>query len=500
MNTYTNKERNMFLTGMAGLGAMNAVITTGILYYFQSVLCIPALAISAITSISIIWDGLNDPLTGTILDRTRSKWGKLRPYLMFGPIFLMVVTILPYLNGQWSESNSATKNAWIIVWAGVTYILWGTIHEFVAVPYNSMPSRMTGDEKQRTKLATTAVVFNCVANLAISYIFIAVAQAIGNVFTAKGATHGDGMQYGFIVFAVLVTVITYPILQCGAYAKERIPTLSEEKRGFVGTIKVLWTCKPYRRIFISGLLGSLCSFGMSNVTFIIYYFGDNGGNGQSHLLHTLLIYGTSFGCDYVGRFLAIKIFDKMEKKKARILFALGGLIGPIGMLVAYLIDGTSLYKWYWVAYLMLVLGLGSLCSGIANAASNLMSFECIDYEEYHTGYRPEGAIFGAASFLNKLTSSIPAFLQGVIFTIVGFSGEGLRAINEALAVSPKEDYYFATAPEFAAIRFAMFFLLTIPAICATLIGLIPMFKYEITGEYHKKILAELQARREAAGK
>ncbi len=500
MNTFTKKERNMFLIGNAGIGMMASAFWTGILYYYQSVLCLPALAISTITAITTIWDGLNDPLTGVIIDRTRTKWGKMRPYVMFGPFATMIVTLLPFINAQWSESNSAAQNAWIVIWAGFAYILFQTVYEYVAIGFNGMPSRMTSDEKQRDKLVSVRYVVLCCGDLLISYFFVAAAQKIGNIFVANGATYSDGLQYGCMVFAAFVVIISLPLALCGGYAKERIPILSEEKKGLLATLKILWSCKPYRRIFISGLIGSMCSFGMSNVTFIIYYFGDNGGSGQSHLLHTLLIYGMSFASNYIGILLAPKVVERMEKKKARILFGFGGLVTPIGMLVAYLIDGTGLYKWYWVAYLMLVFGIGGLLGGIGSGTSTLMSYDCIDYEEYHTGYRPEGAIMGASSFLTKLTSSVPAFLSGIVFTVVGFSGDGLRAVNEALAASPSDDYLFATAPEFASMRAAMFFLLTVPGIISTLVTWIPLYKYEITNEYHKKIMEELRIRRSEASK
>ena len=84
--------------------------------------------------------------------------------------------------------------------------------------------------------------------------------------------------------------------------------------------------------------------------------------------------------------------------------------------------------------------------------------------------------------------------------MVGFSGDGLRAVNEALAASPSDDYLFATAPEFASMRAAMFFLLTVPGSISTLVTWIPLYKYEITNEYHKKIMEELRIRRSEASK
>ena len=99
MNTYTSKERNMYLLGLLGQNVIYNIIATGMTFYFQSVIFIPAAAISVIMGVARIWDAINDPMMGTIVDRTRSKWGKCRPYLFFVPAIVMVPTLLTFVNG-----------------------------------------------------------------------------------------------------------------------------------------------------------------------------------------------------------------------------------------------------------------------------------------------------------------------------------------------------------------------------------------------------------------
>ena len=92
MNTYTKKERNMYLIGLMGQNVIYNVIATGMTFYFQSVIFIPAIAISVIMGVARIWDAINDPMMGTIVDRTRTKWGKCRPYLIFTPVIIGIIT------------------------------------------------------------------------------------------------------------------------------------------------------------------------------------------------------------------------------------------------------------------------------------------------------------------------------------------------------------------------------------------------------------------------
>ena len=82
-NTYTPKERNLYLTGLLGQNMIYNIIGTGLVFYFQSVLFIPAMATGVIFAIARVWDAINDPMMGTIVDRTNTKWGKCKPYLIF---------------------------------------------------------------------------------------------------------------------------------------------------------------------------------------------------------------------------------------------------------------------------------------------------------------------------------------------------------------------------------------------------------------------------------
>ncbi len=123
--SYTAKERNGYLIGMAGQNIVYGIISSGLAFYFSNVIALPALAISVIMAIARVWDAINDPMMGTFVDKTKSKWGKCRPYLMFMPVIIMIGTILCFANGIYSKNNSFGANFMIIAWAGISYILWG---------------------------------------------------------------------------------------------------------------------------------------------------------------------------------------------------------------------------------------------------------------------------------------------------------------------------------------------------------------------------------------
>ncbi len=103
--TYTRRELAGYLTGLAGQNIIYNIIATGLAFYFQSVIFIPAIACSLIFAIARVWDAINDPMMGSIVDKTRTKWGKCKPYLLFVPAVICVTTILPFFNSMYAEPN-----------------------------------------------------------------------------------------------------------------------------------------------------------------------------------------------------------------------------------------------------------------------------------------------------------------------------------------------------------------------------------------------------------
>ena len=501
MNTYTKKERNMYLIGLLGQNMIYNIIGTGMAFYFQSVIFIPAMAISVIMGIARVWDAINDPMMGTIVDRTRTKWGKCRPYLFFVPGIVMVTTILTFINGQYSGSNSATTNAIIIGWAGVSYILWGMTYTAGDIPIWGITPLMTESDKDRSKLLGLARIVGGIGSGIIMLSIIPVSQTVGAKFTEGGMSQAKGLQYGFIVVTVILTVIGTAAFQCSAYAKERVKQPSDDAKGFIDNVKIMWGCKPFRRILISGVIKApMQILGLVAMTLLSYYFGDNGGDGQDYMLYMVLLGGPMFIGQFAAMAIVPKMCEKLEKRKVYNVTSIIGAIPFILLFVVYLIDGTGLYKWHWIAIMAVLFAVAGAGVGASTVIQSIMIADCVDYDEYHTGYRPDGVFFSGQSFITKLGAGVSSFIQGIVFAAVGFSGDAVAACNEALAASPKEDFLFATAPEFEPYRFGMFFLITIPAAITCIISVIPMLKYEITNESYKKILAELNEKRNAEAK
>lgn len=506
IKTYTSKERNMYLVGLAGQNIIYNVIATGMAYFFDSVIFIPAMAVAVIMAVARVWDAINDPMMGTIVDRTRTKWGKMRPYLMFVPGIVCVTTILTFVNGVCKYETLADgtqkfimspSNILIVVWAAVSYILWGMSYTAGDIPIWGITSLMTSDSEDREKLLGFARIAAGIGGGIALIGILPVSQAIGRWFESnRGMTANRGLYWGCIITAIVMSVVGCLMFQCASYAKEHVEQPSDEHKGFIDNFKIMWNCKPFRRLIISGVIRSPMNIlTLVAMTLLSYYYGDNGGDGQDYFKFMVFLGGGMFVGMFVAMALSPKACEKFEKKKLYNFCSLISSVPFVGIFVAFMIDGTHLYEAKWIAPLAVLFAVAGAGTGVMNVIQAVMIADCVDYDEYRTGYRPDGVFFSGQSFMTKLGAGISSLIQGVIYAAVGFSGAAKEACNTAIMASPKTDFMFATAPEYAKFRFGMFFLVSIPPAIGLALSVLPMLKYELTNDEHKRILKELNIKR-----
>lgn len=489
VKTYSKKEAAGYLTGMFGQNLIYNIIATGLIsYYFQSVLFLPAIAISVIVAVARVWDAINDPMMGTIVDKTHTKWGKCRPYLLFFPVVIGVVTVLCFLNGNYNEASSSGK-VLIVAWAGISYILWGMVFTICDIPLWGISSLMTEDEGDRSKLLGLARVVAGVGGIGV--LIVQIAQAVGNAV-------GDEKK-GFIITVIAMTAISTILFEfAGISTREKVPGDESDKRSFTDNFKIMWNCKPFRQILISGILRSPIQLMMLiAMPFVTYYYmndnianviGENGIN-WSIAICVALIGGGVFAGQFVFMAITPALSKKFENKKLYNFFSVAGAVPYAMLYVVYKIAGGDVTSVGWTALIGICLLLASGAFGGINVLQSLMIADAVDYEEYHKGYRPDGVFFSGQSFITKLSGGIAAIIMGVVYKIVGFEGQAVEDMKAALAAGA------SFAKDYANFADAMFFLIAIPVALGMLLSAIPTWKYAMTDKEHEEILKELVARR-----
>lgn len=498
VRTYTKRERNSYLAGMVGQNVIYNVITTGLVgYYLQYVIYLPVVAIGWIVAIARVWDAINDPMMGVIVDRTKSKWGKCRPYLIFAPVLICAITILTFVNGNYSQATSVTSKVLIIAWAAISYILWGMLYTVGDIPLWGLTSLMTEDENDRSKLLGLARIFAGIGGLGV--LVVQIAQAIGQAFINSGMDVSKANQYGFIIAVTVFTIISTILFEfAGLGTKERVEP-SEEHRSIKESFKLMWQCKPFRQILVSGILRSPIQILMLvAMSFVTYYYAngnimniitDNGIN-WTMAINIVIVAVAIFAGQFVAMGLTPTLIKKFENKKLYNFFSIGGAVPFFAIFIIYkLADGdVTILGWSLITGVAFL--FASAAMGAINVLQSVMIADCVDYEEYHSGLRPDGVFFSGQSFITKLSGGIAILIQSLVYGVVEFSGTNIEVMNQRLTEG--ESFITYNGGEYAA---AMFFLLSVPIGIGMLLSALPTLKYALPDKEHARILSELVKRR-----
>ncbi len=503
VKTYTKKEAAGFLTGMFGQNLVYNIVATGLYFYFQNVICLPAMALGWIMTIARIWDAINDPMMGTIVDKTHTKWGKCRPYLIIFPAIIGVVTILTFINGNYANATSTAQKVLIVGWAAVSYIAWGMCFTVCDIPLWGITSLMTEDENDRSKILGLARMVAGVGGIGV--LVVQVAQALAGLFDGN-------MQKSFIVTVIVMTVIACILFEfAGIFARERVEK-SEKSYTFKENFKIMLGNKPFRQILISGILRSPIQLLMIvAMTLVTYYYAngdimnilvkDSTGNVTGINFKILIGLGCVALGLFVGQFVAMGvtpiIIKKVEKKTLYNIYSMAGAVPFALIFVCYKVSGGDLTSVFWSIIVGICMLFASASFGGINVLQSVMIADCVDYEEYYNGVRTDGVFFSGQSFITKLSAGIATIISSVVYSVVGYSAENVNRLNEALF---NEGADFITydggtgAGKYAA---AMFFLISIPPAIGMFLSAIPTLKYALSDKEHERILAELIAKRKS---
>lgn len=485
----SKREKTAYYAGMGGQNIIYAIIGTALVgYYWANVIFLPAIAIGIISVLARIWDAINDPMMGTVVDRTKSKWGKCRPYLIFMPIIIGIVTILCFINGRYSAQNTSIENIFIIAWAAITYVLWGMLYTVGDIPIWSMPALMTRNEKERSTLLALARVAAGIGG-ALGMIAIPMAQAIAG----PGADAAQ-VQKGFIIVAVIMTVLgTIMFQMTGIMCKERV-IQSTERHTLKENFKLMWTNKPFRQLLISGMIRSPFQLLLLiAMPLLSYYFANNQSPFSDYriVLAYVLLAGGIFGGMFIASALAPKLGEKYEKRRVYNVFSVSSGLAFAFIFVVFMIAPTALNEPWFLALLFIAFTLCGAGMGAVQVMQSLMIADCIDYEEYHNNIRPDGVFFSGQSFITKLSSGVASIIMAVAYTVVGFSDVNIESLNIGLTDGMID--FKVDMPLYA---WVMFFLVAIPPAIGMVLSIIPMYKYKFTDAEHTRMLEEITARRQ----
>ncbi len=404
MNDYktTWREKLGYGVGAIGLDLSYGLFYSYLSYYLSSVLGLQEGFLLLLTPLARIWDGINDPMMGTIVDSTKTKMGKYRPWIIIGSLTNAIVLSLLFT----SFGMSGMK---LYIYIAVMYILWGMTNTMADIPYWSMVPSFTNDPKDRNLVATVARTFSGIGQGLISILTPIILPMLskGMETTDKGYSASGFSKWAIICGIALVIFSTVSVLS----TKERHVIYNNEKFSFKKMFKVIANNDQLVVFMIFAMISNAGWYLTSGTA--VYYFTDVLGEPTAQSLFSTI--------GAVGSALGLLVIPLLSKKFSnRTIYQISLSIAIIGYVLMYVFGPVlKITIALDLSYTLASIGIGSMF-----VAQTIFLADIVDYGEYKTGSRNESITFSMKGFLQKMAYTIQ--------TIFLFGGLGLMNYNEQI--------------------------------------------------------------------
>lgn len=406
------REKIAYGTGGFANNLIADMIIVYLLFFYTDIYGIPAGVAGTMFIVVRVIDAFTDMAMGMIVDRTSTKYGKLRPWILIGAIPFGVMAVLCFVTPPLNEVGK-------IVYAYVTYNLLSIAMTMVIIPYSSLPAVMTQDTKEVVSLNVFRNVFGTIGSICVTVIVPILAPLFG------GGNMRKGYPLAMLVFAVISSLLFINVF---ANSKERYTVKEKKKKEpLMKSLKILFSNK----ILLLLTLMIAIAVGSTNLraTSIAYYFTYYMERTDMMGYYFVIVYGSIIAGMPIVTFLNRFIGRKQ-------LFAIDITIFIAAQGSLFFIPKTS-YVIFWV--LSIIAGLAT--SGVTVLVSSLLP-DAVEYGEYKTGQRTEGTIFAFSSFANKVAMAAGGAIPAIVLELTGYVPGGvqnaatLNGVNMLMTIIP----------------------------------------------------------------
>lgn len=388
-------------------------------FFYANIYGMNLLDIGVLLLVTRIWDAVSDPMMGIVADRTKTRWGKYRPYLLWIALPFSIAGILLFTTPEWSYGAK-------LVWAYTTYILMMTVYTSINVPYGAMLGVMTDDSQEKTVYSSFRMFFAYGG----SFIALFSWEPLCDFFARKiGYDAQTSWQFAMIVIAACCLVL---FLLCFKFTHEQSSVSASSSLG--KDLKALVTNKPWW--LLNG--ASLC-FNLFNTvrgaTVAFFFANVIGGEqhiviwGLSMLFYSGLFLGVGEVANMFGVAVAVPVTKILGKKKTFILVDFMLILFSVGFFTLSPVSNTGLL-------LMLLLQvIISILTGIMSPLVWSMYADVSDYSELRNGLASTGLIFSSASMAQKFGGAFGGAAVMWLLNACGYA-EGSEPSENILVSQP----------------------------------------------------------------
>ncbi len=446
------KSKISFGIGAFGKDMVYAIVSTFFMKYLTDYRLADPVFVAVLFAAARIWDAVNDTFMGVVVDNTRSRFGKFRPWILIGTLINAVVLVAMYADVDLSPVRYA-------VYVGVMYVLWGMTYTLMDIPYWSMVPALTSDEHERNQISAIPRFFASMAWLVVGSGGLYIVKYFG----------GEDKTLGFSRFAIAVAVIFVVCSLVTVFnVKEKVVATSDdkEKTSLKKMMYVLFKNDQVLVVLLIALFFNV-AYQLSN-SFALYYFEYVCGVEDG----LFSIYTAVAGFAQMGALLGYPLLGKKLSKK--LLFILACVLPAVGYLLLLGAGYVAPTNAVFVALCSVVINIGI---GFMLVILTVILSEVVDYGEYKLGSRNESILFSTQTFVVKLAGALSAFVSGIGLKAIGYEA---NEVQSATAV--------------AGMRIIM---IAVPAVLMLACLLVYFKGYRLGDKTYRRILAELDERNHA---
>lgn len=412
----TGTERFAYGIGAVGKDMVYMLSASYISIYFLDVMGISAAAIAVLLLVARVFDAFNDPIMGVLVAKTKTRWGKFRPWLLVGTItnaviLYMMFSIPPTLDG-----------AGLVAYASATYILWGLTYTMMDIPYWSMIPAFTQSGKEREGLSAFARSCAGVGSALISIITVMSVAALGRKF--GGTTDNEINRIGYSKFALIIAILFVIFITITCLVIKEKSTVDMKSASIKDMFKALIQNDQAMTVVVAIVMINTALYITQQ---LVYFFLKYDFSPATYQADFTLFNTVGGGCQILAMMLLFPILRKVMDT-IRIFYTCFGM-AVTGYILIIIISytGTSNVKW-----LLIPAALIMAAVGVLNVIITVFLANTVDYGELKNHRRDESVIFSMQTFVVKLASGIAGFLSSMVLFAFNINSDKNA---EAVAIS-----------------------------------------------------------------
>lgn len=445
MNKVSGSEKFAYSMGAFGQNFAYGIMMTYLMNFYTDSVGIAPAVVATLFLIARIWDAVNDPLTGFIVDRAHLKSGKYRPFILVGGVLIGAATVLCFINPNFSMTGK-------IIYAFITYLLWSSVYSFMDIPYWAMAPSMTEDPGERTKILSLPKITATIGSLIAFVVTMPLVSLLG------GGNDSNGFFFTALVFGA---ICAGGAITAAVKTKERIKIVPKPNEKFRDSINLIVKNRPLLLILLVTLTSGIAI--TMKQTIGVFYFDYIVGNKD--LVSIFVLVGL------IPMVAAMVLTPPLSKKFGKRNTAIAsGIVGAVFSAAIYFALGNMILVFAFNALSMVGIG-------VMMVMTLSMQADTVEYGEWKTGKRSESIIFSLGTFATLLSGAIGGAIPGYWLQ---WSGYVANAVQSASALN------------------AMNMMLSWAPAVALLIMAFVLFFYNLSEKRYAEILNELEVRRHKA--